>query len=394
MMEKPIDKITKEDIESLVSAKTSERRTLDYKLQFPGNSDAEKREFLYDVSSFANATGGDLVFGIADERDASGKPTGLPASADGLKTSNASAEILRLYNVVRDGTDPRIPGIQWQTVEGFPNGPVIVMRIPKSWAGPHMVIHSGVSRFYSRNSTGKYPLDVGEIRTAFLAQAHLGERIRQFVVERVSRVAQGESAAPLSEGAKMLLHLVPVYSIDPTSVRDVTKDAAQLHEALQPMSGGSWGSRFNFDGVVASGVVKSYVQVFRSGIIEAGDSQSLQYQQSIPSIAFEEKVWNAAARYLHVQKKLELPLPIFLMVTLIGVKGFKLGLSAWVEMTLAETPGTIDRDILFLPEALIERFDVSVARTLRPTFDALWQACGFEESMNYDSDGNWKPHKN
>jgi hypothetical protein len=46
MIQKPIEQTKKEDIESLVAAKVSERRTLDYKQEWPGNSDEQKREFL------------------------------------------------------------------------------------------------------------------------------------------------------------------------------------------------------------------------------------------------------------------------------------------------------------------------------------------------------------
>src|SRR5258707_11196562 len=210
MIENLIDNINKNDIQSLVDAKKSERRTLDYKLQLPGNSDADKREFLYDVSSFANAAGGDLVYGIADEKDATGKATGLPASADGLTLPNPSDAIARLENVVRDGIDPRIQGIQWQRVDGFSNGPVIVMRIPKSLTGPHMVVFGGMGRFYSRNSTGKYPLDVGEIRSAFMESTAIGDRLRAFRRKRVEHIMG--LLAPLGQMpiAKTVLHLIPL----------------------------------------------------------------------------------------------------------------------------------------------------------------------------------------
>jgi hypothetical protein len=71
---------------------------LDYKLQLPSAQSDDKREFLYDVASFANAAGGDIVFGVADERDSSGKATGIPASAEGIKVENLPGEILRLEN--------------------------------------------------------------------------------------------------------------------------------------------------------------------------------------------------------------------------------------------------------------------------------------------------------
>jgi predicted HTH transcriptional regulator len=61
---------------------------------------------LYDVSSFANAAGGDLIFGVADERDANGKSTGRPEAANGIAIGNMSDTIMRLDNLVRDGIKP------------------------------------------------------------------------------------------------------------------------------------------------------------------------------------------------------------------------------------------------------------------------------------------------
>jgi len=73
MIEKPIDKIAHHDIESLVTNQVRERRTLEYKRELPGNKDSDKNEFLADVSSFANAIGGDLLFGVDEKRDGEGQ---------------------------------------------------------------------------------------------------------------------------------------------------------------------------------------------------------------------------------------------------------------------------------------------------------------------------------
>src|ERR1700759_1448782 len=127
MISKTIDAISKQDFESLITARVGERRTLDYKQELPGGRDDDKREFLYDIASFANASGGDLIFGISDERDVKGKPTGIPNSADGVDLQNGSDIIARLENLVRDGIFPRIQGIQWKLIDGFSNGTVVVM---------------------------------------------------------------------------------------------------------------------------------------------------------------------------------------------------------------------------------------------------------------------------
>lgn len=119
MINKPFDQIDKVEILNLVSSELREGRTLAYKETLPGGSDTEKTEFMADVSSFANAAGGYILYGIRERRDGDGKPTGVPESADGLEGINADSEILRLESSIRTGLAPRVPGVRAKAVEGF-----------------------------------------------------------------------------------------------------------------------------------------------------------------------------------------------------------------------------------------------------------------------------------
>src|SRR5438309_1617191 len=98
--DKSVEQITAADLERLVTNGVSESRSLEYKETLPGGSDQDKREFLADVSSFANAIGGDLVYGARDARDESGKPTGTPDAIVGLDVTNLDQAIQRLENVL------------------------------------------------------------------------------------------------------------------------------------------------------------------------------------------------------------------------------------------------------------------------------------------------------
>src|SRR5262245_7743403 len=108
LIEERIDDIKKSTIDSLVANSVTERRTLDYKEFLPGGTDDDKREFLSDVASFANASGGDIVYGVGDERDENGRATGIPRSAEGLGVSNIGEHKARLEASARDGIAPRI----------------------------------------------------------------------------------------------------------------------------------------------------------------------------------------------------------------------------------------------------------------------------------------------
>ena len=127
MIPKPIDQITEADLTDLVAASVSERRTIDYKQQLPGTNDAEKRELLADISSFANTAGGDLIFGITES---AGLPTGVP----GVQMENPDQEILRLESTIRTGLAPLIR-LTTGAVPLANGNQVLVMRAEQSCAG-------------------------------------------------------------------------------------------------------------------------------------------------------------------------------------------------------------------------------------------------------------------
>ncbi len=84
------------DLQQLVESNVQERKTLEYKAALPSNADADKKEFLADVSSLANTEGGDLVFGLREV-------DGTLQSEIGIAIANADEEIARLENMARDG---------------------------------------------------------------------------------------------------------------------------------------------------------------------------------------------------------------------------------------------------------------------------------------------------
>jgi len=80
VIQKTFDALGKPDVDALIADSVGESKTLEYKQELPGPKDDDKREFLADVSSFANASGGDIIYGIKVAVDASGKKTGAPDS--------------------------------------------------------------------------------------------------------------------------------------------------------------------------------------------------------------------------------------------------------------------------------------------------------------------------
>lgn len=236
---KPLESITEADLQALLIDEVPEGKTLEYKQELPGGSDPDKKEFLYDVSSLANASGGDLIFGIKEDG-------GVPVEICGLDIPDVDAVILRLENSIRDGIAPRIPGLKVQHIPLKNKRAVIVFRIPKSFSLPHMVTFKNASRFYSRNSAGKYQLDVGELRTAFTLSQSITNRIRSFRQERLSNIVAQETPVSMIDGAKLVLHIIPIGAFDPASSFDVASLYNNSPKPLSVVTG--WSQRFNFDG--------------------------------------------------------------------------------------------------------------------------------------------------
>ena len=388
MIPKRFGDISKADIDSLVANGVPEGRTLDYKRTLPGGKDDEKREFLADVSSFANAAGGDILFGVDEDQ-------GAPTVANGLPGIDPDAEILRLDNSIRSGIEPRVPAVQIKAVDGFPAGPVMVLRVPKSWSSPHMVTFKGSSRFFSRTNAGKFQMDVAEIRSAFLLSAELAERIKRFRDDRLAKIISDETPVPLEPKGKIILHMLPINAFTQPSVIDV-RPFATGGRCLDPIVDGPFSGRLNVDGFVSCWPLKTtkyacYTQLFRSGIIEAVDGFSLIHNGNLET-AYEHRLVVALGGYLKLLSDLEIEPPVVVLLSLVGFKGARMLTEAgYFDPIEPNRVPVVDRDVLVLPDVLVEDFSQAPAMILKPLFDTVWQAAGHLGSLNYDGAGNWVP---
>jgi Schlafen, AlbA_2 len=388
LIDVPLNRLQLQDLQVLVVEEAREGRSLEFKQLVEGD-DGAKREFLADVSSLANASGGDLVIGVRDE-------DGIATELVGIPRADADAETLRLENIVRDGLEPRLPGVQTRIIDLDQERAVLVIRVPRSWAGPHMVAFKGLSRFYSRNSAGKYQLDVGEIRAAFNSSQTAQAAVRDFRIERLSRITADQGGVPLLAGAKVVMHLIPLSVADGLGQVDLSPLIDGRHAAFRPLRASGWNTRINFEGAVtfAPGpndeAPWSYTQIFRNGAIEGVDAFMLRARSGerdvIPSTALEEALIEALGRYLALLRDLDAAPPLVLATAYLGVRGFEMA----VNQRYFESGVPVDRDDLLIPESLIESLDSDADVLLKPQLDALWNAVGFQGSTNYDEEGRWQ----
>ena len=60
-LEKPLEDITEKDLNELIENQVIEKKHLEYKRLLPSGRESDKKEFLADIISFANTSGGDII---------------------------------------------------------------------------------------------------------------------------------------------------------------------------------------------------------------------------------------------------------------------------------------------------------------------------------------------
>ena len=110
----------------------------------------------------------------------------------------------------------------------------------------------------------------------------------------------------------------------------------------------------------------------------------------IPGGIYEPNLISAIKNYLNILNSLNVETPLFIFISLIGVKGY---IMATRGLQLDIDKHIIDRDILLPPETLIENYDDEIEKSMKNCFDSIWNACGYSSSQSYDRDGNWNSRK-
>ena len=212
-----------------------------------------------------------------------------------------------------------------------------------------------------------------------------------FRSDRVAKLLASEGPLRLEPNPKVIVHLLPVSAFAESTAVDLKAAQMLSTQEFQPMGPPhSYGPQFNFDGYLVSSEIgtpplcDSYVQLFRNGTIEAAWT-GFTREMALLIDPLEREIIQAVPRYLKLQRKLGVEPPLFVVVSLIGVKG--LLIMTRDQMKWQFVSKQIDRDVLLLPEVSIEESGSNTSELVRPALDTIWQASGWSRSLGYDEHG-------
>jgi hypothetical protein len=389
MIPKPIGQIGTADLQALVADAVAESKTIEYKQEMPGGTREEKIKFLAAVSSFANTAGGDLLIGVLAQ-------DGIPTAVSGIAVPSIDDEKLRLESLLADCIEPRIPRIEIAAVPCSSGQHALVVRAHRSWLAPHRVKLN--DKFYGRNSTGKYPLDVSELRSAFVLSETATERIRAFRAERLIKITARENFIGLPDGPVMVIHAVPFAAF--ATGRQIDPYETLNYATVLPMppgrQPGDAQTHVTLDGFSliarpSGGTTHAYAQLFRTGALEGvttlgGDGS----KHCLIAATFENTAVAAIRDYLKVLQKLDMGLPIVVFLSFCGMSRCFFRVRA--EMGGA---GYYDRDPLktdtvALPEVIFDTEPADVPAAMRMAFNTVWNGFGYQKSEMYNDRGEWQ----
>lgn len=148
---------TEEDLRSLIGLAEGPR--LDFKRELRVETREEKKEFLRDLTSFANASGGLIVYGIAE-----GDSGQDPPVATELCPLDAVPSAERLENILVDGTTPP-PQVRFHLIPSPANAKFLVAEIAPSLVPVQVLL--GDNRYYVRRDFRRQPMTHDELQIAF-----------------------------------------------------------------------------------------------------------------------------------------------------------------------------------------------------------------------------------
>jgi hypothetical protein len=377
VFEKDLNDITESDISYLIENRVIENKNLEYKQTIPDNSSSSKNRFLAVIVSFANTSGGLIIFGLKQNKE------GEAEEIIGIDSESTDKDFLRLLQFIENGIEQKVllPDIIELIVE---DKKIYLLKVLPSFNKPHRL--KDTQKFYGRHSSGRYLLDIEELRNIFLLKESAIEKAERFKVNRLLKIKSSDFPFEFGDQKIIVIHIIPVMAFSGQINLDIKSYDTEINE-LFPIEVTGHNHIYNYDGKMNyftnyENKMSAYVQIFRNGIIESVNSGILNFDRddTIRGSAIENTIRKSIINYLEIIPNLEIGYPMFISISFLNVKGARIYASNNTAMNLHRSVwgdfGGIHNNDILLPIQYIEKKD-EVEEKLDRSFDVFWNTDGF-----------------
>jgi hypothetical protein len=362
-------------LEQLRAGTAREGINLEFKRQLPGTTEEQKDEFRKDVCAMANAFGGVIVFGVANDRSV------LPINGE---TSDQA--IRRLGQTLQSGIEPNDPtasfGVREMTgMEGY----LLLIYVPASRRGPHRLRRKG--EFPIRKDAYVSPMTYEELRNAFQSGGSRVAAAVRFREARIQELVKERSAHRPWRNQEILVQMFPVpwaenpEGVDVGIVRDRLVAEGSADEWFE-------GWRFNLDGLAAregarADLKSAYLQLFRHGAVESCHSLESWGDRPVSGASLATACRSMIDDSIKVLSKVDIFREALLGVAVCNVEGKELVSS---DPIIGRGGPKADRPHIILPLRRLEDVrGIKLDELVRPILDVIWQSFGHSRCDYYEA---------
>jgi len=240
-------------------------------------------------------------------------------------------------------------------------------------------------------------------------EPEIEEKIENFFQKRLNELNNGEYHVNIPGPARMLIHMISIDTFDANSSFNLEIVFNNFENHLKPpgcILGRS--IKRNLSGLLVScgpdpysENYVGYVQLYRNGMIEAINSSLLKptiilhgekYAKPVKKLGMwilEKNIICSCSMYLNTLEKIGVGLPIYLYLSFIHMKGYKISLIPYKDPFLGKESEAVKRNEILLQRIKIDDYDVDLEKKLKSSFDIFWNAFNQRGSRNYDASGKF-----
>lgn len=176
-------------IRGLIAERVQEDLHLDYKAAASlSKEDKKKTEMSKDVSAFANADGGVIIYGVGEDPS----DDSFPGTIDAIDSKTLTAEWLE--QVITSRIQPKIPGIEIHVVEVMPGRVVYIIEVPKG----DTAYQASDKRYHKRLGRTTVAMEDYEVRDVMNRKTTPKVGIELSLVRRVREIRDPFGVPPFS----------------------------------------------------------------------------------------------------------------------------------------------------------------------------------------------------